>query len=210
MAQGKAGTWSVMPRAGVSIASLTNSSIIYENADGESLETKPRTLLGFTGGLEVMYQTSDLVGLSAGISYVQGGCKYKDMMMKGDILHDYYVRMDYIAVPLLFHSHVTSGLSVKVGVEPSCLVRGKSHEEHLFFDEDAEGKRSNAHEIEMNENIRSGLRTFALSLPVGISYEYEHVVLDARYHMGLTNTFKGNASRRSNVLEVAVAYKFEL
>ena len=62
----------------------------------------------------------------------------------------------------------------------------------------------------MNENIRSGLRTFALSLPVGISYEYEHVVLDARYHVGLTNTFKGNASRRSNVLEVAIAYKFDL
>ena len=57
---------------------LLGGSGIYEVGDNMIVEVKPHALLGFVGGADVMYQASDVVGLSAGLSFVQAGCKFKD------------------------------------------------------------------------------------------------------------------------------------
>ena len=63
------------------------------------------------------------------------------------------------------------------------------------------------------------LRSFSLSLPVGISYEYKNIVADCRYHIGLTNmmkngdagkSFSDNKSSRNSMLSFTLGYKFEL
>ena len=38
-------------------------------------------------------------------------------------------------------------------------------------------------------DVKDGLRKFSLSIPIGISYEYENVVLDARYNVGCIEYF---------------------
>lgn len=126
-AQSKVGTWSVIPHVGVSIASLTHQSGGIEVGDNQSQEVKPQGRPGFTGGVDVMYQASDIVGLSIGLSYVQAGCKYKDVDDNGVIWHDHYARTDYISVPLVAHSYIAPGLSINVGVAPSFLIYGKYH-----------------------------------------------------------------------------------
>lgn len=209
-AQSKVGTWSVIPHVGVSIASLTHQSGGIEVGDNQSQELKPQARPGFTGGVDVMYQAYDNVGLSIGLSYVQAGCKYKDVDDNGVIWHDHYDRMDYISVPLVAHSYIAPGLSINVGVAPSFLIYGKYHAGMQSYDLDADGHRTNVQEAEIDQDIKKGLRKFALSIPVGISYEYENVVLDARYNVGVLNAYKYGLSARNKVFEVSVGYKFDL
>lgn len=209
-AQSEAGTWSVIPHVGVSIASLTHQSGGIEVGDNQSQELKPQGRPGFTGGVDVMYQAYDNVGLSIGLSYVQAGCKYKDVDDNGVIWHDHYDRMDYISVPLLAHSYIAPGLSINVGVAPSFLIYGKYHAGMLSYDLDADGHRTNVQEGVMDIDTKKGLRNFTLSIPVGISYEYENVVLDARYNVGMLNVYKHGLSARNKVFEVSVGYKFDL
>lgn len=209
-AQSKAGTWSVIPHVGVSIASLTHQSGGIEVGDNQSQELKPQARPGFTGGVDVMYQASDNIGLSIGLSYVQAGCKYKDVDDNGVIWHDHYDRMDYISVPLLAHSYIAPGLSINVGVAPSFLIYGKYHAGMLSYDLDADGHRTNVQEGVIDIDTKKGLRNFTLSIPVGISYEYENVVLDARYNVGMLNVYKHGLSARNKVFEVSVGYKFDL
>ena len=198
-AQSEAGTWSVIPHVGVSIASLTHQSGGIEVGDNQSQELKPQARPGFTGGVDVLYQASDIVGLSIGLSYVQAGCKYKDVDDNGMIWHDHYDRMDYISVPLLAHSYIAPGLSINVGVAPSFLIYGKYHAGMLSYDLDADGHRTNVQEGVMDIDTKKGLRNFTLSIPVGISYEYENVVLDARYNVGVLNVYKHGLSARNKV-----------
>ncbi len=209
-AQSKVGTWSVIPHVGVSIASLTHQSGGIEVGDNQSQELKPQGRPGFTGGVDVMYQASDNVGLSIGLSYVQAGCKYKDVDDNGVIWHDHYDRMDYISVPLVAHSYIAPGLSINVGVAPSFLIYGKYHAGMQTYDLDTDGHRTNVKEAEIDQDIKNGLRNFTLSIPVGISYEYENVVLDARYNVGVLNAYKYGLTARNKVFEVSVGYKFDL
>lgn len=209
-AQSKAGTWSVIPHVGVSIASLTHQSGGIEVGDNQSQELKPQARPGFTGGVDVMYQASDNVGLSLGLSYVQAGCKYKDVDDNGVTWHDHYDRMDYISVPLVAHSYIAPGLSINVGVAPSFLIYGNYHAGMQTYDVDTDGHRTNVKEAEIDQDIKKGLRNFTLSIPVGISYEYENVVLDARYNVGMLNVYKHGLTARNKVFEVSVGYKFDL
>ena len=209
-AQSKAGTWSVIPHVGVSIASLTHQSGGTVVGDNQSQDVKPQARPGFTGGVDVMYQASDNVGLSIGLSYVQAGCKYKDVDDNGVTWHDHYDRMDYISVPLVAHSYIAPGLSINVGVAPSFLIYGNYHAGMQTYDVDTDGHRTNVKEAEIDQDIKKGLRNFTLSIPVGISYEYENVVLDARYNVGMLNVYKHGLTARNKVFEVSVGYKFDL
>ena len=180
MAQNKLGTWSVIPHVGVSISSLLGGSGIYEVRDNRAVEVKPHALLGFVGGADVMYQASDAVGLSAGLSFVQAGCKLEDYTDEHTIGYDRYLRINYVTMPILIHSYLLPGFSVKAGIEPTLLVSAKSNEIQQSFEVDKEGKKSNFHEDEFTIDIKNGMRKFGLSIPIGVSYEYENVVLGAQ------------------------------
>ena len=210
MAQNKPGTWSVIPHVGVSISSLLGGSGIYEVGDNMIVEVKPHALLGFVGGTDVMYQASDVVGLSAGLSFVQAGCKFKDDKGKDYVFYDRNLRMNYVTMPIFIHSYLLPGFSVKAGIEPTLLVSAKSHEVQQSYEVDKEGKKSNFHEDEFTIDMKNGMRKFGLSIPVGVSYEYENVVLGALYHVGVFNIYKKGDSSRNSVFEVSVGYKLNL
>ena len=210
MAQNKLGTWSVIPHVGVSISSLLGGSGIYEVRDNRAVEVKPHALLGFVGGADVMYQASDAVGLSAGLSFVQAGCKLEDYTDEHTIGYDRYLRINYVTMPILIHSYLLPGFSVKAGIEPTLLVIAKSKEIQQSFEVDKEGKKSNFHEDEFTIDMKNGMRKFGLSIPIGVSYEYENVVLGAVYHVGVFNIYKKGDSSRNSVFEVSVGYKLNL
>lgn len=210
MAQNKPGTWSVIPHVGVSISSLLGGSGIYEVGDNMIVEVKPHALLGFVGGTDVMYQASDVVGLSAGLSFVQAGCKFKDDKGKNSVVYNRNLRMNYVTMPILIHSYLLPGFSVKAGIEPTLLVSAKSHEVQQSYEVDKEGKKSNFHEDEFTIDMKNGMRKFGLSIPIGVSYEYENVVLGALYHVGVFNIYKYGDSSRNSVFEVSVGYKLNL
>lgn len=55
-------------------------------------------------------------------------------------------------------------------------------------------------------------KNVAFSIPLGVSYEYENVVVDARYNIGLTqiSNLEGVKSPKSQVIEFTVGYRFGL
>ena len=121
-----------------------------------------------------------------------------------------YLRMNYVAMPILIHSYLLPGFSVKAGVEPTWLLGARFHEVQQSFDVDKEGKKSNFSEDEFTIDIKNGMRKIGLSIPVGVSYEYENVVLGALYHVGVFNIYKKGDSSRNSVFEVSVGYKLNL
>ena len=100
--------------------------------------------------------------------------------------------------------------SVKAGIEPTLLVSAKNHEVQQSYEVDKEGKKSNFHEDEFTIDMKNRMRKFGLSIPVGVSYEYENVVLGALYHVGVFNIYKHGDSSRNSVFEVSVGYKLNL
>ena len=143
--------------------------------------------VGFVGGLEGEYQASDIFSLSLGVNYSQEGFKMKNS--------DNKIKLDYINVPILANVYLTKGLAVKVGVQPGFNV-GNS----VTVD---------GNTMSSSKKDYDGIKSVALSIPVGLSYEISNVVLDARYNWGVTKAFDGLDSKNS-VFQVTIGYKFQL
>lgn len=173
-AQNAVGSFSLQPKAGISIADMTDTQ-----------GTTSR--IGFVGGLEGEYQASDIFSLSLGVNYSQEGFKMKNS--------DNKIKLDYINVPILANVYLTKGLAVKVGVQPGFNV-GNS----VTVD---------GNTMSSSKKDYDGIKSVALSIPVGLSYEISNVVLDARYNWGVTKAFDGLDSKNS-IFQVTIGYKFQL
>ena len=186
-AQKAVGSWSLQPKAGINIASMTNS-------DGDKVR------IGLVAGAELGYQATPLLSVSAGALYSQQGVEGNSEGMKGTI------KMDYVNLPILANFHVAEGLAVKVGIQPGFLINDK-------IEVSANGVSA---EIGLKDAYRaSGLDadipSVDFAIPLGISYEFNHVVLDARYNFHLTNAISimGESTKHS-VFQITLGYKFGL
>lgn len=143
--------------------------------------------IGFVGGLETEYQATDIFSLSAGVLYSMQGCKYDNDKVKTTS------KLDYINIPIMANVYVAKGLAVKLGVQPAFNVNSEVKV--------SGGKYSTSADVDA--------KSFDFSIPVGISYEYSNVVLDARYNWGLTKVTDGSDSKNS-VFQITLGYKFDL
>lgn len=174
-AQQAVGTFTLQPKIGMNVASLTK-------CDG----CDPR--IGLAAGVEAEYQATDIFSVSAGLIYSMQGNKAKE---DGVTLT---TKLDYINIPILANVYVTKGLAVKLGVQPAFNVSDKQKL--------SGGKAS----VEAEE---VGAESFDFSIPVGLSYEFNNVVIDARYNFGVTNIADGGDSKNS-VFQFTLGYKFAL
>ena len=143
--------------------------------------------IGFVGGLETEYQATDIFSLSAGVLYSMQGCKNDYNNVKTTS------KLDYINIPIMANAYVAKGLAVKLGVQPA-------------FNVNSEVKVSGG---KYSTSADADAKSFDFSIPVGISYEYSNVVLDARYNWGLTKVADGSDSKNS-VFQITLGYKFDL
>lgn len=174
-AQQAVGTFTLQPKIGMNVASLTK-------CDG----CDPR--IGLAAGVEAEYQATDIFSVSAGLIYSMEGNKAKE---DGVTLT---TKLDYINIPILANVYVTKGLAVKLGVQPAFNVSDKQ-------------KLSGGKASVEAEDV--GAESFDFSIPVGLSYEYNNVVFDARYNFGVTNIADGGDSKNS-VFQFTLGYKFAL
>ena len=174
-AQQAVGTFTLQPKIGMNVASLTK-------CDG----CDPR--IGLAAGVEAEYQATDIFSVSAGLIYSMQGNKAKE---DGVTLT---TKLDYINIPILANVYVTKGLAVKLGVQPAFNVSDKQ-------------KLSGGKASFEAEDV--GAESFDFSIPVGLSYEYNNVVFDARYNFGVTNIADGGDSKNS-VFQFTLGYKFAL
>ncbi len=173
------------PAAG-SITVVPKVGINFSTIDGN---TDNDMKVGFAAGAEGLYMIDDMFGISAGVMYSQQGAKQE--LTKG---LDATLKADYINIPIMANSYLAPGLAVKIGVQPGFKVN---------------------EELKLSTNEHSGsaetkqVDSFDLSIPVGVSYEFSNIVLDARYNWGVTNMYKDKDSKAHNsVFQLTLGYRF--
>ncbi len=144
--------------------------------------------IGLAAGVEAEYQATDIFSVSAGLIYSMQGNKAKAEGVTQT------TKLDYINIPILANVYVTKGLAVKLGVQPAFNVSDKQ-------------KLSGGKASVESEDV--GAESFDFSIPVGLSYEFNNVVIDARYNFGVTNIADGGDAKNS-VFQFTLGYKFAL
>lgn len=179
-AQYNAGDVTIQPKVGLSIADMTDLD-------------DSKTRAGVVAGAELEYHVSPMFGLSAGLLYSMQGTK-GDAEVEG-VKASATIKNDYLNIPILANVYVAPGLALKAGLQPGFKVSSKV--------------TAKAGGVSVSENLDDTFKSFDLSVPVGISYEYMNVCLDARYNIGVTKVMDGTDSKNS-VFQVTLGYKFKL
>lgn len=225
-AQPEAGTFSITPKVGLSTANLSGYGkklrLSVQSSEGTKYSQATEATTYFVGGLvagaEVNYQMSKHFALSAGLLYSQQGSeRMGDLNVTGAAFRDEdQMKLAYLNVPILANFYVVKGLALKVGIQPGFLLSAKEN-----IRETASGGVASADRHE-KVDAKSSCKTFDFAIPVGISYEFKNIVLDARYNIGMADVFKskipsdgtsglvGSQSNKNQVLQITLGYKFNL
>ena len=138
-------------------------------------------------GPEMEYFMTDRFSLGAGINYAQQGAELKDTEVT--------YKIDYVNMPITANFYVVKGLALRAGLQPGINVNAKIE----------------AGDVE--KDLDDAVKGFDLAIPVGLSYEYKHFVVDARYTFGLTKIFdtkEVDLDSKNLTFQLSLAYKFNL
>ena len=178
-AQNEVGQWSIKPMAGVNLATMTKS-------DGGKMR------VGLTAGAEFAVGAAENFEISFGALYSQQGIKASGIIEGMNV--DATLKLDYINIPVLANYYVAPGLAIKAGIQPGFNVVKKAKAEAAGVSEEA---------------TVDDAKGFALSVPVGLSYEFSNFVLDARYNWGITKAIKELDTKHS-YFTITLGYKLPL
>lgn len=176
-----------MKKVLLSAALLLSSVAMFAQHEVGTLTIQPKVGLNIANVTKVDYGKArvDFVG-GAELEYqvddiisLSGGVLYSRQGYKAK---DEKWAPSYLNVPVLANVYPVEGLAVKLGVQPGFMI-----------------DKDKANEV----------KTFDLSIPVGLSYEYSNFVIDGRYNFGVTKLSK-NISAKNSVFQITVGYKFEL
>lgn len=170
------------------VGSITIQPKIGMNIADLTKEDDSDVRIGLAVGAEAEYQATDMFSVSAGLLYSMQGCKGSDSGVKATI------KLDYINIPILANVYVTKGLAVKLGIQPGFNINAKA--------------KAEANGVSAEADI-DDVKTLDFSIPVGVSYEYQNFVLDARYNWGLTKVAK-DIDDKNSVFQITLGYKFSL
>lgn len=208
-AQSEVGTFTLQPKIGFNVSFLTNAgkSYLVEPLGGKPMEGSRDVKLGFVAGVEGEYQITPMISVAAGLLYSMQGTRWEDLESQTAYYRamskDRMVNLSYLNIPIVANFYVLKGFALKAGVQAGFLLDSKGKE--TIYD-DLENR-----EVETSGDIE-GIKKFDLSIPLGASYEFNNVVIDARYNLGLTKVCPGedNKSSKNSVVQVTVGYKFAL
>ena len=202
VAQNEVGQLTLQPKVGMNISKIT----------GSNLNSK----VGLVAGFEAEYGVAKNFGVSVAALYSMQGAK-KDLKVNNGTSVDVKYNLDYINIPVLAQYYIVPGLAVKAGIQFGFNVRNKvkvgttiagyNLKDDCSMDEFLDMARA------LGESIPSDAKfqKFDLSIPVGLSYEYEDFVLDARYNIGTSKLIKNDPdSSKNSVFQLTIGYKFEL
>lgn len=178
-AQNEVGQFTLMPKIGLNIASLT----------GE-LGLKP--YLRMVSGVEVEYGAAEYLGIVAGVHYSQQGAKFKD--------YNDNFKFEYVNVPIMVQYYPVKGLALKTGVQLGFNAKKRYWVNGTSIDID---------DLFTIFDVESKAKTLDLSIPFGISYEYANIVIDARYNLGTVGVLENVDGCKNSVFAITVGYKIQ-
>lgn len=197
-AQMQPGLFSITPKMGVNIASMSNSG-------------KSNSRIAFAAGVDFEYQINRQFAFGLGTIYSQQGITDDPWTLK----------TDYITLPLTAFYYPVRGLGIYVGVEPAILVRKKAEIFYKQYSEVAElpkvGDVTKRYIDEYGMTYEGifdkslGAKRGVVSLPIGINYEFDHCVFGIKYSIGLGNAISGpGVSCTHNVFQISLGYRFNV
>lgn len=223
MAQNQTGKLSIRPMVGVNLSDFGNASIdMY------------KMKVGLTGGAELEYGLNPWLGLSIGLMYSQQGAKIDgsiDAMVADDNGNRWLtktqmngkLKCDYLNLPLMANVYIPAikGLAFKAGVQVGILASDKMTADGTIAMINTNYASSTFEYVDgakLNQissystSITDVCKSVDFGIPLGLSYEYKNVVLDARYFFGLTKIDKTDNpdSARNQYLSITLGYKFNL
>lgn len=197
-AQNLQGNISLKPMAGINLTGVNGGVIsdFYHNK------------VRFTAGLEAEYGITPWLGVSLGAIYSQQGAKidgrienfYEDEENFYHLLIMETVgklKSEYINFPLMANFYIphVKGLAIKTGLQLGLLtgskidatvatleIKEKRYDIPYITPYDPNKRKSTVTPFIQTDVCKS----VDFGIPVGLSYEYKNVVLDARYYFGLT------------------------
>ena len=185
VAQRREGTCTVQPKVGLNVSTLSDAQ---------------KTIGDACFGMEAEYMITNIFSLSAGVMVSNQGGKYDKDGLR------YTADIDYANIPIMANVYVLPGLALKAGVQPGFRLKAKMETDNGSYDIDEFYKLVGM----LTPGEEPKINKFDLAIPVGISYEYENVVLGARYNWGLLKVENIGPAYYNRVFEVTLGYKFEL
>lgn len=218
-AQPARGTLSLIPHVGVSIASLSHCGLTFETGLDHTFNTNYK--LGFTGGLDLQYQFTPVVAVSVGASYTQAGSHSGDFENTYQNhfygVHDIRFTTGYVDVPVLSHIYVVKNFSVNAGLQASFLTNAKLSYETTAYERLVDEAGIETGEIKYSQkdaetkiDKKDEMKSTQFYIPLGVSVEYENVVIDGRYNIPLTKNDSHDFYGKNKIFQVTVGYKFNL
>jgi hypothetical protein len=188
-AQHEEGDVTIQPKVGITISNIT---------DGD----KSKVNLAY--GVEFERFFTDQFSASLGIMFTNQGCKWNIYSLDGadNVSDDMKLDIYYGTLPIMANYYVLPGLALKAGIQPAFRVKARIefNGEKMDFD--------NAIDAIFDGNDNK-MRTFDLSIPVGLSYEFKRVTFDARYNFGVTKLISNtDESIYNKVFIMTLGYKF--
>lgn len=188
-AQHEEGDITIQPKIGITISNMT---------DGD------KSKINLTYGVEFERFFTDQFSASLGIMFTNQGCKWNIYSLDGadNVSDDMKLDIYYGTLPIMANYYVLPGLALKVGIQPAFRVKARIefNGEKMDFD--------NAIDAIFDGNDNK-MRTFDLSIPVGLSYEFKRVTFDARYNFGVTKLISNtDESIYNKVFIMTLGYKF--
>lgn len=215
LAQQPVGKLSVIPKVGVNLATFTKFGWAKPTTDG--IQTiKPassKMKAGLTAGLEAEYQFTKKSALVAGILYSMQGVGYDDHVyalpenhFKG--VSRFRINLQYINIPILERLYLFKGFAITAGIQPGFFLEGRAKSEASEWHIADDGETVYDSSEEVNSKWNDTFKKFDFSIPLGISYEWENVIMEARYNLGVIKIFKYDFFNSNNrVLTFSVGYR---
>ena len=154
-AQNEIGQLTLQPKVGLNLANMTNTK-----ANDESSSMKADFVLG----LEAEYGLAENISIAAGLLYSRQGCdfgEYKVEYMGQKAGWDKNQNnLAYLNIPIVFNYYLAKGFAIKAGVQPGFLLSAKNKVDGI------------GNTPSTDTDYKDACKTFDLSIPLGISYEY--------------------------------------
>ena len=191
--------WRIYPKLGFTLAKFPNDK--FYSGDKELSEYTARYKQGMTGGLEVAYERG-VVTFMAGLMYANRGGLIEKVSGIQYTLH-------YLEIPLMTGYEILEGLKIKAGIQPGFLLKAKFMQSKITSEKQKDGQTKVIATEETDSDASDLFKKFDFSIPVGISYEFSNVVIDARYVFGVTQN-SDLIKARNGGFTFTVGYGFDL
>lgn len=213
-AQNEVGQFTLQPKVGMNIVNLTGAN--YPTV-GTSTQNSS-FMVDFALGVEAEYGLAKNFSVAAGIMYSRQGCDFGEYKASTGYSSGGWDKnqrkLGYLNIPIVANFYFAKGFAIKAGIQPGFLLSANAKLDGI----------GNTQSEDLD--IKDACNTFDLSIPLGLSYETDNIVIDARYNLGLTKVNKSKEDIqklnlinlfnrdyddcKNSVIQFTLGYKFAL